>query len=204
MRAGVNLVDTSANYGDGGSEILIGQVLARAVRGSVAGREDPVVVVTKAGYLQGTALELAHERQPPYPDLVRYQDNCWHCLHPEFLADQLALSRQRLGLQTIDVFLLHNPEYFFIDRENRAGEVTAEDREGVDRRLREAFGSSSRPCCAARSHGTGVVELLRRPAGQRPVRLARPRAGARARGGGALCTTSRSPSCRSTSTSSAG
>jgi aryl-alcohol dehydrogenase-like predicted oxidoreductase len=139
VRAGVNLVDTSANYGDGGSEILIGQVLRDLFEGRVANRDD-VVVVTKAGYLQGTALELAHERQPPYEDVVRYQDSCWHCLHPEFLADQLALSRQRLGLQTIDVFLLHNPEYFFIDRENRAGEVTAEDREEFDRRLREAFG----------------------------------------------------------------
>jgi aryl-alcohol dehydrogenase-like predicted oxidoreductase len=138
LRAGVNLVDTSANYGDGGSEIVIGQVLRELFEGRVLSRED-VVVVTKAGYLQGTALELAHERQPPYPDVVRYQTSCWHCIHPEFLADQLELSRQRLGLQTIDVFLLHNPEYFLIDRENRAGEVDAEDRAELERRMREAF-----------------------------------------------------------------
>lgn len=138
LRAGVNLIDTSANYADGGSEILIGQVLRDLFEGRVIARED-VVVVTKAGYIQGTALELAHERELPYPEVVRYQESCWHCLHPEFLADQIALCRQRLGLQTLDVFLLHNPEYFLIDRENRAGEVGAADRAEFDDRLRRAF-----------------------------------------------------------------
>ncbi|HEY8375363.1 MAG TPA: aldo/keto reductase [Nannocystis sp.] len=138
LRAGVGVVDTSANYGDGGSEILIGQVLRDLFEGRVIRRED-VVVVTKAGYLQGTALELAHEREPAYPEVVRYRENLWHCLHPEFLADQLALSRERLGLQTIDVLLLHNPEYFLIDRKSRAGEVSAADRAEFDERLRRAF-----------------------------------------------------------------
>ena len=138
VRAGINLIDTSANYGDGGSEIFIGQVLRELFEGRVVARED-VVVVTKAGYLQGTALELAHERDPGYPEVVHYQDSCWHCLHPEFLADQLALSRERLGVQTIDVFLLHNPEYFFIDLDNRASEVTEDDRAEFDRRMRAAF-----------------------------------------------------------------
>lgn len=138
LRAGVNLIDTSANYGDGGSEILIGQVLANLFEEQGFAREQ-VVVVTKAGYLQGTALELAHARRPPYVEVVRYQDTCWHCLHPDFLADQLALSRERLGLATIDVFLLHNPEYFLVDRKNRVGELDAADHAEFDRRLRRAF-----------------------------------------------------------------
>ena len=138
LRAGVNLIDTSANYGDGGSEILIGQVLDNLFHEQSLAR-DEVVLVTKAGYLQGTALELAHARERPYEEVVRYQDACWHCVHPDFLADQLALSRERLRVQTIDVFLLHNPEYFLVDRKNRTGEVTAADREEFDRRLREAF-----------------------------------------------------------------
>lgn len=138
LRAGVNLIDTSANYGDGGSEILIGQVLGALFEEQVFAREE-IVVVTKAGYLQGTALELAHARRPPYAEVVRYQETCWHCLHPDFLADQLALSRERLGLQTIDVFLLHNPEYFLVDRKNRAGELGDADFAEFDRRLRAAF-----------------------------------------------------------------
>lgn len=138
LRAGVNLIDTSANYGDGGSEILIGQVVASLVDDSVITREQ-VVVVSKVGYLQGTALELAHAREPEYPEIVRYQDSCWHCIHPEFLAEQLALCRQRLGLRTIDVLLLHNPEYYFVDLKSRVGEVTEADRAEFDRRVRLAF-----------------------------------------------------------------
>lgn len=138
LRSGVNLIDTSANYGDGGSEILIGQVLDAMFREHALERED-LVLVTKAGYIQGTALELAHGRDAPYREVVEYQDSCWHCIHPEFLADQIALSRQRLRVQTLDVFLLHNPEYFLVDRRNRAGEVTEADRDELDRRLRRAF-----------------------------------------------------------------
>ena len=138
LRAGVNLIDTSANYGDGGSEILIGQVLDNLFHEQSLAR-DEVVLVTKAGYLQGTALELAHVRERPYEEIVRYQDTCWHCIHPDFLADQLALSRERLRVQTIDAFLLHNPEYFLVDRKSRTGEVTDADREEFDRRLRVAF-----------------------------------------------------------------
>jgi aryl-alcohol dehydrogenase-like predicted oxidoreductase len=33
-----------------------------------------------------------------------------HCLSPGFLSDQLDRSRNNLGLETIDVFYLHNPE----------------------------------------------------------------------------------------------
>ncbi|EMO27039.1 oxidoreductase, aldo/keto reductase domain protein [Leptospira interrogans serovar Bataviae str. HAI135] len=33
------------------------------------------------------------------------------------MEDQLEYSLKRLGLETVDVFLLHNPEYFLMDRE---------------------------------------------------------------------------------------
>lgn len=47
--------------------------------------------------------------------MVKYGDEIWHCLHPEYLEEQLTLSLDRLGLQTLDVCLLHNPEYFLSD-----------------------------------------------------------------------------------------
>ena len=37
---------------------------------------------------------------------------CWHCISPRFLEDQITRSLARLKMDTIDVFLLHNPEYF--------------------------------------------------------------------------------------------
>lgn len=136
LRAGVNLVDTSANYTEGGSERMIGAGLSTLVHTGVLAREA-VVVVTKVGYMQGDAL--AHARGRGYPDVVEYQPECWHCIHPEYLADQLAVSRERLGLATIDVLLLHNPEYFFIDRRNRSGRVDEADRDVFYDRVRLAF-----------------------------------------------------------------
>lgn len=136
LRAGVNLIDTSANYTDGGSERLVGAGLAVLTNEGVVPREA-VVVVTKIGYMQGEAL--AHGRRRGYPEVVEYQPECWHCIHPEYLADQLALSRGRLGLATVDVVLLHNPEYFFIDRRNRRGRVDEADRDAFYARIRKAF-----------------------------------------------------------------
>jgi hypothetical protein len=59
---GINLIDTSANYGDGRSEELVGQVLQELVDGNQLTRKS-VVVVSKAGYLQGQNLQIAQERK---------------------------------------------------------------------------------------------------------------------------------------------
>ncbi len=138
LRAGINLIDTSSNYGDGGSERLIGEVIARLCEDGVIAREQ-VVVVTKIGYVQGAALEEARRRSPPYPEVVEYLDECWHCIHPEYLADQLEACRARLGLARIDVLLLHNPEYLLIDRRNRRGQIDEVDRDLLLRRIGAAF-----------------------------------------------------------------
>jgi aryl-alcohol dehydrogenase-like predicted oxidoreductase len=36
-----------------------------------------------------------------------------HCLHPDFLEAQVVTSRKNLGLQTLDLVYLHNPEQHF-------------------------------------------------------------------------------------------
>ena len=121
LRNGCNLIDTSTNYMDGDSERLVGSVLAAMTNAGDVQREQ-VVVVSKIGYVQGQNLKMAESREKtgrPYPDMVKYRDGVWHCIHPEFLADQLALSLDRLGLDTLDVCLLHNPEYFFSDAVQR-------------------------------------------------------------------------------------
>jgi len=136
LQAGCNLIDTSTNYADGGSERLVGEVLAATPdRGAV-------VVVSKIGYVQGENLRLAMDRErqgAPFPEMVKYMDGCWHCIHPEFLADQIDRSLARLRLDTLDVCLLHNPEYFFSDAKRRhRGDLEGLRRE-FDRRLRDAF-----------------------------------------------------------------
>jgi aryl-alcohol dehydrogenase-like predicted oxidoreductase len=138
LLAGVNLIDTSTNYGGGGSERLVGFVLADAVqRGAV--RRDQVVVVSKIGYVQGYNLETVRASEHGYPEIVEYRHDCWHCIHPDFLGDQLELSLDRLGLDRLDVLLLHNPEYFLVDHRSRHGRVDDGARDRFYDRIRRAF-----------------------------------------------------------------
>ncbi|HET7747073.1 MAG TPA: aldo/keto reductase [Vicinamibacteria bacterium] len=158
LASGINLVDTSTNYTDGGSERVVGAVLAELVeRGTIA--RDEVVIVTKAGYVQGETLARAAEREEagrPWPDMVKYADGVWHCIHPDFLRDQLAASRERLQLQAIDVVLLHNPEYFLMDAHERSHGTLERRREEFDARLRGAFAFLEEEVRAGRVGSYGV------------------------------------------------
>lgn len=117
IEAGCNLIDTSSNYTDGGSETLIGNVLRDMIAAKDIQR-DEIIVVSKVGYLQGQNLDEAVRRDDTceaWEEIVKYMEGCWHCIHPDFLTDQWMRSADRLGLETIDVYLLHNPEYFLSD-----------------------------------------------------------------------------------------
>ncbi len=140
LGSGINLIDTSANYADGHSEILVGQVLAELIDEGALVREA-VIVVTKAGYLQGQNYELSQHRQRkgrPFPDLVPYADGLEHCIHPEFLEDQITRSLERLNLACIDVMLLHNPEYY-LSWAAREGTVVETARQIYRQRIQLAF-----------------------------------------------------------------
>ncbi|AXR69176.1 aldo/keto reductase [Leptospira mayottensis] len=116
---GFNVIDTSSNYGNGESESLVGKVLRKKIARGELKREN-VFIVTKAGYIQGRNLQIVTElekQNAEFPEITYYSEECYHCIHPFFLEDQLERSLQRLGLETVDVFLLHNPEYFLMDRE---------------------------------------------------------------------------------------
>ena len=140
LLAGVNLIDTSSNYSDGGSERLVGAVLEDLVSSGRISRES-VVVVSKVGYLQGQNYELSQERKRqgnPFKELVRYADGLEHCIHPEFLQDQLTRSLKRLGLAGLDFYLLHNPEYF-LSWAHKTGLSSEEARREYYGRIESAF-----------------------------------------------------------------
>ena len=140
LRNGINLIDTSTNYADGGSEILVGLAL-QALTASGKFSRDQIVVVSKAGYLQGATHRLSQERKKegrPFPELVAFGEGLEHCIHPEFLADQLGRSLRRLDLSTLDVFLLHNPEYY-LEWAQKQGVALEEARKTYYRRIRAAF-----------------------------------------------------------------
>jgi aryl-alcohol dehydrogenase-like predicted oxidoreductase len=132
---GTNVVDTAANYADGESEQLAGDVIRQLIEVKRLKRQQ-VVVVTKIGYIQGRNLELL--RKVPIPDNVQIKDDLWHCIHPDFLKAQIQLSRYRLGLKTIDFLLLHNPEEYLLDAERRSIPGQEAQAEFL-RRLKAAF-----------------------------------------------------------------
>ena len=140
LLAGINLLDTSSNYADGASERLVGSVIGDlASKGSLDRRA--VVVVSKVGYLQGTNLRIADQRAEegnPFPELVPYGQGIQHCIHPEFLEDQLTRSLDRLGMECLDVYLLHNPEYYLSWAESQRMPPT-EARAEFNRRVETAF-----------------------------------------------------------------
>lgn len=110
--SGVNLIDTAPNYTFGGSEKLIGKVLE-----SLGGPKirEQFVVITKGGILQGAENNIIQGGMSSSkgPDgLIPLSADTWGCFHPEFLERQLQASLERLKLESLDVFLLHNPEIF--------------------------------------------------------------------------------------------
>jgi len=141
LRSGINLLDTASNYADGRSERLIGEVLSQLSDQRELERAE-VVVVSKLGYVQNQNLEHAAARKAlgkPWPEMVEYSENLWHCIHPEWLEEQLTLSLERLGLETLDVLLLHNPEYFLADAVKRGQGPLDTVRDEFYRRLEQAF-----------------------------------------------------------------
>jgi len=135
---GINLIDTSSNYSIGGSEKLVGNVLQK-----LTSEEriilDEIILVTKAGYIQGDNLTSAKERESSgnaFPDVVKCSPDLWHCIHPDFLKDQLANSLTKLQLKKVDIYLLHNPEYFLTYSEISSDE---DKKEEYYRRIKLAF-----------------------------------------------------------------
>jgi len=119
LERGINLLDTAINYRCQRSERTIGRALSRAVRAGTAAR-DEIVVCTKGGYIPLDGVPPG-SRDAYWEYVTReYFDHGImtpadvvagaHCLAPAYLADQLARSRANLGLQTIDIYYVHNPE----------------------------------------------------------------------------------------------
>lgn len=112
---GCNVVDTAINYRFQRSERAVGTALAELIRGKQVSR-DEVFVSTKGGYVPFDGrrpgdgeqwIEEAFVRT----GIARREDFVGtHCIAPAYLRDQIAASRQNLGLDRIDLYYVHNPE----------------------------------------------------------------------------------------------
>ncbi|MCM8775604.1 MAG: aldo/keto reductase, partial [Candidatus Omnitrophica bacterium] len=116
LLSGVNLVDTAINYRAQRSERCIGQVLAELIGSGKLKREE-IIVCTKGGFLQ---FDGEYPQNPKaYFDQTYIQNGIlkpgdlvegYHAMAPAYLDDQIERSLENLGLQTVDIYYLHNPE----------------------------------------------------------------------------------------------
>lgn len=136
INSGINVIDTASNYRCQRSERVVGQAIVEAIAAGDV-RRDELVVCTKGGYvaLDGEppasreAYEQWLERELFTPGILTPDDlvRGGHSLAPKFIAHQLAQSRTNLGLHTIDLYYLHNPEeqLLVLDRETFLGKMRA-------------------------------------------------------------------------------
>ncbi|HEY3175132.1 MAG TPA: aldo/keto reductase [Candidatus Polarisedimenticolia bacterium] len=115
VRSGCNVIDSAINYRFQRSERNIGEALRALTAGGV-GREE-IVVATKGGFIP---FDGEYPRDPAgwmgeaiFSAGIASRDevvaNC-HIITPRYLESQIEWSRANLGLDTIDIYYLHNPE----------------------------------------------------------------------------------------------
>lgn len=115
VESGLNVIDTAVNYRFQRSERSIGNALKQLALKKFSREEW--VVCTKGGYLtpDGAMPSDPNEyfyREYIQPGILKPHDIVQgsHCMTPRFLEDQLGRSLRNLGLESIDVYYLHNPE----------------------------------------------------------------------------------------------
>jgi len=135
LALGINVIDTAVNYRHQRSERAVGTALEDAVRQGLV-RRDEVLVATKGGFIP---LDAADRRDPRTYFTATYLETGVitpddvvagsHCITPRYLRNQIERSRANLGLETLDVYYVHNPET----------QLDAVDRTEFLRRMRDAF-----------------------------------------------------------------
>jgi aryl-alcohol dehydrogenase-like predicted oxidoreductase len=159
---GVNVLDTSINYRGMKSERAIRSGLKRVFSSGLAKRES-IFVSTKAGFIPADAdggkspKKMAAEWASMLEDKEELIDNK-HCIAPACLNSSLLWSRENLGLETIDLFYLHNAA------EKQLESITEED---LMDRLKTAFEflESQRALNYIRYYGLATWTCFRTAAG---------------------------------------
>jgi len=119
LERGVNVIDSSINYRCQRSERTVGNTLRAAIADGLVKR-DEIIVCTKGGYVPLDAAApatrddyLAYlQRTFVDPGIVAPEDvlGGGHSLSTTIIAHQIKTSQANLGVRTIDVYYLHNPE----------------------------------------------------------------------------------------------
>ncbi len=101
LEFGVTTFDASDQYGNGRSEVILGEAFREC--------RAQTILVTKVGYLVGIdgAQMLFQQRDVPQPQ----------CYEPWYIRHECELSLRRLQTDYIDVYLLHDPPVDVVARE---------------------------------------------------------------------------------------
>lgn len=135
LEMGTNVIDSAVNYRHQRSERAIGQAVAALItQGKI--RRDELFLSTKGGFLTFDGEEPVDPSAYFEEKLIRsglvgreeVAAGC-HVMSPKYLESQIDVSRANLGVETIDLYYVHNPE-------TQLGEVSRED---FYRRLAAAF-----------------------------------------------------------------
>jgi len=132
VNSGLNVIDSAINYRGERGEQCVGRALEPLINQNAVHRNE-VIVCSKGGFLpQSLGVEWFQEKygagEVPGIGMEDLVADC-HCMNPRFLHDQLERSRANMGLETIDVYYVHNPE-------TQLGNVTEDV---FYERLKEAF-----------------------------------------------------------------
>lgn len=115
VRRGVNLIDSAINYRYQQGERSVGEGVRRLVKSGEASR-DELIICTKGGVLPHPGPNQADWFHQQYVEQSNSDINITdliaerYCIHPAYLQSQLNWSLTNLGLDTIDVYYIHNPE----------------------------------------------------------------------------------------------
>lgn len=113
---GINVFDTAPNYRHMHSERTLGRAIADLISSGTVQR-DEIIIASKGGFFSydDTVPEdpstYFHEKLVQ-TGLVQPEEivaGC-HSLSPRYLANQIDVSRENLGVEAIDIYYVHNPE----------------------------------------------------------------------------------------------
>jgi aryl-alcohol dehydrogenase-like predicted oxidoreductase len=112
--SGINVIDTAAHYRYGRSARAAGEGLRRAIAAGV--KREQVFVISKGGFLcfdegRPQDFDAWFEAHIARKGLGRRDDlTAAHLISPGYIVQQIEQSRQSLGMETLDAFLVDQPE----------------------------------------------------------------------------------------------
>ena len=114
LEAGVNVIDSAINYRYQRSERNFGAGLQKAIDSGAVSR-DQVLICTKGGFIagdMGPPTKEWFEENFLKPGIVTPADFVAgaHCMTPKYLRHEVEQSLKNFGVETLDVYYVHNPE----------------------------------------------------------------------------------------------